>query len=66
MVARDDDQPGRDEEGLKSWVGQDLARYEVRGDVVFLDELPRNATGKILKHELAQQPAGRPARVELS
>ena len=29
-----------------------LARYKVPRDFVFLDELPRNATGKILKREL--------------
>ena len=30
-----------------------LARYKVPRDVVFLDELPRNPTGKVLKRELA-------------
>ena len=30
-----------------------LARYKVPRDVVFVDELPRNATGKVLKRELA-------------
>ena len=29
-----------------------LARYKVPGRVIFLDELPHNATGKILKHLL--------------
>jgi len=29
-----------------------LARYKVPREVVFLDELPRNATGKVLKREL--------------
>ena len=42
-----------DEEGVKAWVKQNLARYKVPRDVVFLDELPRNATGKVLKRELA-------------
>ncbi|MDT9595037.1 AMP-binding protein [Nocardioides zeae] len=41
-----------DEEDLRSWVKQNLARYKVPRDIVFLDELPRNATGKVLKREL--------------
>ena len=31
---------------------QQLASYKVPREVVFLDELPRNATGKVLKREL--------------
>ncbi|MFC6286783.1 AMP-binding protein [Nocardioides sp. GCM10027113] len=42
------------EDDLRDWVKQNLARYKVPRDVVFLDELPRNATGKILKRELAR------------
>ena len=34
---------------------ENLARYKVPRDVVFLDELPRNATGKVLKRELSQR-----------
>ncbi len=30
-----------------------LARYKVPREIVFLDELPRNATGKVLKQDLA-------------
>jgi acyl-coenzyme A synthetase/AMP-(fatty) acid ligase len=41
-----------DEDELKGWVKQNLARYKVPREVVFLDELPRNATGKVLKREL--------------
>jgi fatty-acyl-CoA synthase len=46
------------EEDLKDHVKQNLARYKVPREIVFLDELPRNATGKVLKRELAErQPA---------
>lgn len=44
-----------DEEGIRAWVKENLARYKVPRDVVFLDELPRNATGKVLKRELTQR-----------
>jgi acyl-CoA synthetase (AMP-forming)/AMP-acid ligase II len=42
------------EDDLKDWVRQNLARYKVPREIVFLDELPRNATGKILKRDLAE------------
>jgi fatty-acyl-CoA synthase len=42
---------GADE--LKEHVRANLARYKVPREIEFLDELPRNATGKILKRELA-------------
>jgi fatty-acyl-CoA synthase len=46
------------EDDLKAHVKQNLARYKVPREIVFLDELPRNATGKVLKRELAdRQPA---------
>ena len=31
---------------------KNLARYKVPREIVFLDELPRNATGKVLKRDL--------------
>jgi acyl-CoA synthetase (AMP-forming)/AMP-acid ligase II len=40
---------------LKSYVKANLASYKVPREIVFLDELPRNATGKVLKRELAEQ-----------
>lgn len=42
-----------DEDQLKDHVRANLARYKVPREIVFVDELPRNATGKILKRELA-------------
>ena len=43
-----------DEDGIKHYVRDHLARYKVPREVVFLDELPRNPTGKILKRELRE------------
>jgi acyl-CoA synthetase (AMP-forming)/AMP-acid ligase II len=43
------------EEDLKDYVKQNLARYKVPREIVFVDELPRNATGKVLKRELAER-----------
>jgi fatty-acyl-CoA synthase len=43
------------EDDLKAFVKDNLARYKVPRDIVFLEELPRNATGKILKRELVDQ-----------
>jgi acyl-CoA synthetase (AMP-forming)/AMP-acid ligase II len=43
------------EDELKEHVKQNLARYKVPREVVFLDELPRNATGKVLKRVLAEE-----------
>jgi len=41
------------EDDLKSHVKSNLADYKVPRDVEFLDELPRNATGKVLKRDLS-------------
>ncbi|HEY3773875.1 MAG TPA: acyl-CoA synthetase [Solirubrobacteraceae bacterium] len=42
------------EQTVKEYVRENLARYKVPREVVFLAELPRNPTGKILKRELAR------------
>ena len=39
---------------LKAHVKENLARYKVPREIVFLDELPRNATGKVLKKDLKE------------
>jgi acyl-CoA synthetase (AMP-forming)/AMP-acid ligase II len=44
-----------DEDAVKAYVKENLARYKVPREVVFLEELPRNATGKILKRVLSTQ-----------
>jgi len=45
------------ETDLKAYVKSNLAGYKVPREVVFLDQLPRNATGKVLKRELDPEPA---------
>jgi acyl-CoA synthetase (AMP-forming)/AMP-acid ligase II len=45
------------DEEVKQYVKEHLARYKVPRDVEFLDELPRNATGKVLKRELQENDA---------
>jgi fatty-acyl-CoA synthase len=42
-----------DADEMRDHVRVNLARYKVPRDVVFLDELPRNATGKVLRKTLA-------------
>jgi acyl-CoA synthetase (AMP-forming)/AMP-acid ligase II len=44
-----------DADELKDLVKAHLARYKVPREIEFLDELPRNATGKVLKRELAER-----------
>jgi fatty-acyl-CoA synthase len=39
---------------IKDYVRANLARYKVPRDVVFVEELPRNATGKLLRGQLEQ------------
>jgi fatty-acyl-CoA synthase len=43
------------EDDVKGYVKEHLARYKVPRDVEFIDELPRNQTGKILKRELLER-----------
>ena len=43
------------ENDLKAYVKKNLAGYKVPREIVFMDELPRNATGKVLKRELLEQ-----------
>ena len=47
--------PGHDldEAKIKDFVRANLARYKVPRDVVFIEQLPRNPSGKVLKRELA-------------
>lgn len=43
-----------DEDTIKGYVRDHLARYKVPREVIFLEELPRNPTGKVLKRELRE------------
>ena len=42
------------EDDLKAYVKKNLANFKVPREIWFLDELPRNATGKVLKRELKE------------
>jgi fatty-acyl-CoA synthase len=44
-----------DEETVKQYVRQNLARYKVPRRVVFVEELPRNPAGKVVKRKLLEQ-----------
>jgi fatty-acyl-CoA synthase len=44
------------EDQVRAHVRANLARFQVPRDVVFVAALPRNATGKVLKRELADLP----------
>ncbi|MGK8507973.1 acyl-CoA synthetase [Nocardia asiatica] len=44
----------RDPQEIKDYVRANLARHKVPRDVVFVDELPRNATGKLLRRHLEE------------
>ncbi|MGI8505590.1 MAG: acyl-CoA synthetase [Solirubrobacteraceae bacterium] len=50
VVLRDGRQLTEDE--VKGLVRENLANYKTPREVVFIDELPRNPTGKVLKREL--------------
>ncbi|MGA2013762.1 MAG: acyl-CoA synthetase [Solirubrobacteraceae bacterium] len=50
VVLRDGEQLTEDD--AKAYVRENLARYKVPREIVFLDELPRNPTGKVLKRHL--------------
>ena len=52
VVVRDGQRLTEDE--VKGYVKDNLAGYKTPREVVFVDELPRNPTGKVLKLELAE------------
>jgi fatty-acyl-CoA synthase len=56
VVTRADASLSEDE--VKDYVSDNLARYKTPRQVVFIDSLPRNPTGKVLKRELADADEG--------
>lgn len=50
-----DDGADLDEAAIRDHVKANLAGYKVPRSVTFLDELPRNTTGKVLKRELRER-----------
>ncbi|MGP0047471.1 MAG: AMP-binding protein [Solirubrobacteraceae bacterium] len=63
VVVRDGHQLSEDE--VKSYVRDNLARYKTPREVVFLQQLPRNPTGKILKRDLhRERPDEAPANAK--
>ncbi len=53
VVLRDGSELSEDE--VKRYVKENLANYKVPREIVFVDELPRNPTGKVLKRELEER-----------
>jgi len=41
-----------DADEIEQWARRQLAGFKVPKDVVFVDELPKGGTGKVLKHLL--------------
>jgi len=44
-----------DAEEIKAYVKANLARHKVPRDVIFIEELPKNATGKLLRNQLVER-----------
>ena len=53
VVRESEASPSEDE--LKDYIKDNLARYKVPREIDFIDELPRNQTGKVLKRELIER-----------
>jgi acyl-CoA synthetase (AMP-forming)/AMP-acid ligase II len=51
-----------DEADVQTWVGEALAKFKVPSEVRFVDALPHNAAGKVLKHRIGA--AGEPTEEE--
>jgi acyl-CoA synthetase (AMP-forming)/AMP-acid ligase II len=59
VVVADEAEVGEDE--LKAHVKSNLAAYKTPREIEFMEELPRNATGKVLKRELRERTAEKSA-----
>ncbi|RAV34334.1 AMP-binding protein [Corynebacterium heidelbergense] len=58
-VVKDDTEAGREltKESVQQWVRNELAEHSVPRDVIFMESLPRNPTGKVMPRKLPM-PAG--------
>lgn len=54
-VELDEDVESVDEHALKKYLREHLANYKVPKHIHFIDELPKNATGKVLKRVLKER-----------
>jgi acyl-CoA synthetase (AMP-forming)/AMP-acid ligase II len=43
---------------LREWAGARLADYKLPAELVILSALPRNASGKVIKKQVAEELAG--------
>jgi fatty-acyl-CoA synthase len=57
IIVRKQDEELEEGDVIRHCLGR-LAKFKVPQSVVFVDSLPRNATGKVLKRELRLQFAG--------
>ena len=57
LVVVKDDGSNLDEATVRDYMAQNLSSWMVPDAVVFVDELPHTATGKLLKRELRDQYA---------
>jgi acyl-CoA synthetase (AMP-forming)/AMP-acid ligase II len=53
VVARPD--AALDAEAVRAYIRENLARFKVPREVEFVDELPRNSTGKVMRSELERR-----------
>jgi malonyl-CoA/methylmalonyl-CoA synthetase len=53
------DNPAVDEAHLRAFWGERLVDYQRPRDVIFVDALPRNAMGKVLRRELRERAEGK-------
>jgi len=57
-VEPDEGHKSIDEAGLKKYMREHLANYKVPRQIHIIEELPKNATGKVLKRVLKEQLKG--------
>ncbi|MDA0169497.1 long-chain-fatty-acid--CoA ligase [Solirubrobacter taibaiensis] len=55
VIVPADDSEALTIEALREWAGEHLARYKLPTALELVDELPRNAAGKVLKPELRER-----------